>query len=56
MISETRTFYDNPALAGTWPQPASPAWPQAAPTLGDVSVVRQATNYSGGARPTVVVY
>ncbi len=49
VISDTRTFYDSPALAGTWPQPAAPAWPQAAPTLGDVSVVRQASDYSGGA-------
>ncbi|MGH3160068.1 MAG: hypothetical protein ACRDNF_26320, partial [Streptosporangiaceae bacterium] len=49
VISDTRTFYDNPALAQTWPQPASPAWPQAAPTKGDVSVVRQATGYAGGA-------
>jgi YD repeat-containing protein len=49
VISDTRTFYDNPSLATTWPQPASPTWPQAAPTLGDTSVVRQATGYSGGA-------
>ena len=49
VISDTRTFYDNPALAGTWPQPASPAWPQAAPALGDVSVVRVANGYTSGA-------
>jgi RHS repeat-associated protein len=49
VISDTRTFYDNPTLAQTWPQPASPTWPQAAPTKGDVSVVRQATGYTGGA-------
>ncbi len=49
VISDTRTFYDNAALAGTWPQPASPAWPQATPALGDVSAVRQATGYSSGA-------
>ena len=49
VISDTRTFYDNATLAQTWPQPASPSWPQATPTLGDVSVVRQAANYSGGA-------
>ena len=48
IISDTRTFYDNPTLATTWPQPASPAWPQAAPTTGDVSVVREGTGYSGG--------
>ena len=49
VISDTRTFYDNPALAQTWPQPASPAWPQATPTKGDESVVRQATDYANGA-------
>ena len=49
VISDTRTFYDNPALATTWPQPASPAWPQATPTLGDVSVIQQASGYSGSA-------
>jgi RHS repeat-associated protein len=49
VISDTRTFYDNPALAQTWPQPASPAWPQAAPTVGDVSVVRVAKGYASGA-------
>jgi RHS repeat-associated protein len=49
VISDTRTFYDNPTLAQTWPQPANPTWPQATPTLGDVSVVRQATGYSSGA-------
>ncbi len=48
VVSDTRVFYDNPSLATTWPQPANPAWPQAVPTLGDVSVVRQATGYSGG--------
>ena len=49
VISDTRTFYDNPALAQTWPQPASPSWPQAAPTTGDVSVLRRAKGYTGGA-------
>jgi RHS repeat-associated protein len=49
VISDTRTFYDNPALAQTWPQPANPTWPQAAPTKGDASVVQVATNYSGRA-------
>ncbi len=48
IVSDTRTFYDDPTLATTWPQPASPAWPQATPTTGDVSVVRPATGYSGG--------
>lgn len=49
VMSDSRTFYDNPALAQTWPQPASPTWPQATPTKGDVSVVRQATGYVSGA-------
>ena len=49
VISDTRTFYDNPTLAQTWPQPASPTWPQATPTTGDVSVVQQATGYTSGA-------
>lgn len=49
VISDTRTFYDNPSLAQTWPQTASPAWPQAAPTRGEASVVQDATGYSGGA-------
>jgi RHS repeat-associated protein len=47
VISDARTFYDNPALAQTWPQPASPTWPQDTPTAGDVSVVRQASSYAG---------
>ncbi|MEZ0090137.1 polymorphic toxin-type HINT domain-containing protein [Streptacidiphilus sp. EB129] len=49
VISDTRTFYDNPTMAGTWPQPASPTWPQAAPTLGAASVEQVATGYAGGA-------
>jgi RHS repeat-associated protein len=49
VISDTRTFYDDPTLAQTWPQPASPTWPQAAPGNSDASVVQRATGYSGGA-------
>jgi RHS repeat-associated protein len=49
VVSDTRTFYDNPTLAQTWPQPANPTWPQAAPSKGDASVVQVATTYSGGA-------
>ncbi|WP_152628357.1 polymorphic toxin-type HINT domain-containing protein [Streptacidiphilus neutrinimicus] len=49
VISDTRTFYDNPAMATTWPQPASPAWPQAAPTAGDASVIQVANGYNNGA-------
>ena len=49
IVSDTRIYYDDPTLATTWPQPATPAWPQAIPANGDVSVVRKATSYSGGA-------
>jgi RHS repeat-associated protein len=49
VVSDTRTYYDDPALAKEWPQPASPAWPQPTPGNGDVSVVRQASGYSSGA-------
>jgi RHS repeat-associated protein len=49
VISDTRTFYDNPTMATTWPQPASPTWPQAAPTKGDASVVQNANGYNGTA-------
>jgi RHS repeat-associated protein len=49
VISDTRTFYDNAALAVSWPQPTNPVWPQAAPSFGDPSVVRKATDYTGGA-------
>lgn len=45
-------FYDNPTLATTWPQPASPAWPQATPTTGDASVIRQATAYDSSGTAT----
>ncbi|QKW18436.1 hypothetical protein HUT16_04570 [Kitasatospora sp. NA04385] len=45
----TRTFYDNPTMVATWPQPAAPTWPQAAPTKGDQSVLQVADGYSGGA-------
>jgi RHS repeat-associated protein len=48
VVSDTRTFYDDPSLAQTWPQPASPAWPQAVPATGDVSVVQQASADAGG--------
>jgi len=49
VISDTRVFYDNPSLATTWPQPASPAWPQAAPGNADVSVTQRATGWNGSA-------
>jgi RHS repeat-associated protein len=48
-ISDSRTFYDQPSLASTWPQAVSPAFPQtAAITTGDVSEVRQAVTGSAG--------
>ncbi len=49
VISDARTFYDDPTLAETWPQPASPTWPQAAPSNSDASVVQEASGYSDGA-------
>ena len=49
VVSDQRTFYDNPTLAATWPQPATPTWPQAVPTKGDISVIRMASDYTGGA-------
>ena len=48
VVSDTRTFYDDQAMATTWPQPAAPAWPQDAPALGDASVVQVANGVSGG--------
>ena len=50
IISDTRTYYDDPSLASTWPQPASPAWPQSAPGNSDVSVVQQATSYNSSSK------
>ncbi len=49
VVSDQRAYYDNAALAATWPQAASPTWPQAAPTKGDLSEIRIATGYSGSA-------
>ncbi|SDN44739.1 RHS repeat domain-containing protein [Actinacidiphila guanduensis] len=50
VVSATRTFYDDAALATTWPQPATPAFPQTtAPTTGEVSVQQTASDYTGGA-------
>jgi len=47
--SDTRTFYDDPTLATTWPQPASGTitWPQSAPANPEVSVVQKASAMSG---------
>jgi len=49
VVSDTRTFYDDPSLAQTWPQPVSPAWPQPVPATGDASVVQRASGYTAGA-------
>ncbi|MFE4621869.1 RHS repeat-associated core domain-containing protein [Streptomyces mirabilis] len=50
VVAATRTFYDDQTLATTWPQPASPTFPQTtAPTKGDVSVTQKASGYSSGA-------
>lgn len=49
VVSDQRTFYDDPALAATWPQPANPAWPESAPAKGHPSVVRNADGYAAGA-------
>jgi RHS repeat-associated protein len=48
VVSDTRTVYDNPALAQTWPQPSTLPT-QAVPTRGDVSEVLQANGYTAGA-------
>jgi RHS repeat-associated protein len=50
IVSDTRTFYDDQALATTWPQPASSAdtWPQAAPGNTEASVVQKASADPGG--------
>jgi RHS repeat-associated protein len=50
IVSDTRTYYDDPSLATTWPQPASPTWPQSAPGNSDASLVRQATSYNSATK------
>lgn len=42
VVSATRTFYDDPSFATTFPQTA-------APTAGNVTMTRQASGYSSGA-------
>lgn len=42
VISDTRTFYDDPSYSTTFPQPS-------APTKGEVTMTEQASGYSGGA-------
>ncbi|WP_370353068.1 RHS repeat-associated core domain-containing protein [Catenulispora sp. EB89] len=48
VVSDTRTIYDDPALAQTWPQPSTLPT-KAVPTKGDVSEVLQANGYTAGA-------
>jgi len=45
VVEDTRTFYDDSSLAGTWPQPATPTWPQSAPSTPQVSVNQAANGY-----------
>jgi RHS repeat-associated protein len=47
VVTATRTIYDDPADATTWPQPASIS--QSTPTVASPSIVQEATGYSGGA-------
>lgn len=42
VVSATRTFFDDPTFATTFPQPS-------APTKGEATMVRRAADYSGGA-------
>ncbi|MCO6007030.1 polymorphic toxin type 43 domain-containing protein [Actinoallomurus purpureus] len=49
VVSDQRAFYDDPPQKSTWPQPSNPAWPQAAPTEGNVSETQVAAGYSNGA-------
>ncbi|NEA59600.1 hypothetical protein G3I60_36945 [Streptomyces sp. SID13666] len=47
VISDVRTFYDTPTPT-SWP-PATPEWPQQAPTKGDITLMQQAADYANGA-------
>jgi RHS repeat-associated protein len=51
VISDTRTYYDDPPVLGSngLAKPGNTAWPQAAPGNDDASVVQDATGYTGGA-------
>ncbi|MBS2966505.1 hypothetical protein KGA66_25925 [Actinocrinis puniceicyclus] len=49
VVSDTRTFYDLQPVGSSTEPSTSPAWPQPAPTLGQVSEIQKATGYSGGA-------
>jgi RHS repeat-associated protein len=42
VVADSRTFYDDPSYATTFPQPS-------APTKGDSTMTEQASGYSGGA-------
>ncbi|TML27444.1 MAG: RHS repeat protein [Actinobacteria bacterium] len=41
VVTDARTFYDDPTFATTYPQPS-------APSKGDVTMVRKASDWSGG--------
>lgn len=45
VVSDQRTVYDSATRATTWPQPVNPAWPQATPVSGDISVLQRASGY-----------
>ncbi|MBO2460309.1 RHS repeat-associated core domain-containing protein [Actinomadura violacea] len=49
LVSDQRTFYDNPAMAASLSQQANPTWPQGTPTKGDISVVQVAESGTRGA-------
>ncbi|QMU67796.1 RHS repeat domain-containing protein [Streptacidiphilus sp. P02-A3a] len=49
VVSATRTFYDDPTDAKTWPQPTLTFPQTTAPSLGMVSISQTASGYSGGA-------
>ncbi len=49
VVSDTRSFYDLQPLGSTTKPTTTPAWPQAAPTLGQVAEIQAAVGYSGGA-------
>lgn len=46
VLTDVRTFYDTDPTA--WPVTV-PSWPQAAPTIGDSTILEQATGYADGA-------
>ena len=49
VVSDTRTFYDLQPVDSTSEPSTTPAWPQTAPTYGDIAEGQVATGYAGGA-------